>query len=96
MKQGMKVKLRHDVLRRHARSVPEDMGYTREQFQWRDTLRRLSGEEGEVTHTFEDSTHVNVTFHDGTTIGICHKDLELIHTDVDEIDLEHYLDTMGC
>lgn len=68
-KVGDKVKLREDVLQRHARSVPAHMGYTREQFAWRDTLRRLKDTEGTVSRLF-DGKHMNVDFPDGTCIGI--------------------------
>jgi hypothetical protein len=46
-KVGDKVVLRPDVLQRHSRSVPAHMGYTREQFAWRDTLRELLGKNKE-------------------------------------------------
>lgn len=67
---GDKVTLREDVLQRHARSVPAHLGYTHEQFQWRDTLRRLIGLTGTVTQAFAGSKHVNVTYEDETCIGI--------------------------
>ena len=66
---GENVILRDDVLQRHSRSVPAHMGYTTEQFAWRDTLQKYASEVGEVTRVF-DSGHTNVTFSDGLTIGI--------------------------
>ncbi len=68
IKKGSKVKLRTDVLPRHASSVPAHMGYTTE-FQWRDTLRKLKGRTGTVTRIFPSSSHVNVKF-GKTLIGI--------------------------
>jgi hypothetical protein len=81
MKTGTKVKLRADVLVRHARSVPARLGYSREQFDWRATLRRLSGVSGEITRTFPGSKHVTVEFKEGAggtphIIGIDHTELE--------------------
>jgi len=61
MEVGDKVKLRKDVLQRHARSVPAHAGYTREQFAWRDTLRKLKGKTGKIIRTFS-GKHVNVQF----------------------------------
>jgi hypothetical protein len=58
---GDKVKLRADALQQHARSVPARMGYTREQFAWRDTLKRIGDEVGVVERVF-DSGYVNVEF----------------------------------
>jgi len=72
---GDKVKLRDDVLQRHARSVPAHMGYTREQFQWRDILRGLKGQVGVIERVFDNSKHVNVEF-DGHLIGIDYTELE--------------------
>lgn len=69
IKKGSKVKLRSDVLQRHARSVPAHMGFTRVQFEWRDTLRKLKGRTGIVTRVFPSSSHVNVKF-GKTLIGI--------------------------
>ena len=69
LKKGSKVKLRNDVLQRHARSVPAHMGYTHAQFEWRDTLRKLKGRTGVVTRIFPSSSHVNVKF-GKTLIGI--------------------------
>ena len=69
IKEGSKVKLRNDVLPRHAKSVPAHIGYTTSQFEWRDTLRKLKGRTGTVTKTFPSSTHVNVKF-GKTLIGI--------------------------
>lgn len=68
-KKGDAVKLRDDVLRRHARSVPAHMGYTREQFKWRDTLGKLEGKIGTIERIFPNSKHVNVDF-GGNLIGI--------------------------
>lgn len=67
---GDKVKLRGDVLVRHARSVPAHAGYTREGFAWRETLNKYEGKTGRVTRTFPGSRHVNVSYPDGKTIGI--------------------------
>ena len=69
-KKGDKVVLREDVLQRHARSVPAHLGYTREQFAWRDTLRKEEGKVGTVERTFEGSQHISVQFPDGKLIGI--------------------------
>jgi len=74
IKEGSKVKLRSDVLQRHARSVPAHMGYTHAQFEWRDTLRKLKGRTGRVTKVFPSSNHVNVKF-GKTLIGIGKKEL---------------------
>ena len=74
LKVGDKVELRSDVLQRHARSVPAHLGYTHEQFQWRDTLRKLEGAPGTVSRLFPDSKHVNVDFGE-TTIGIDNTEL---------------------
>lgn len=62
LKIGDKVKLREDVLQRHSRSVPAHMGYTHEQFLWRDTLGKLKGKGGKIQRMFKDSSHVNVKF----------------------------------
>ena len=75
-KVGDKVKLRKDVMVRHARSVPAHMGYTTAQFAWRKTLDKHENRIGTVTRTFPNSKHVNVTFRDGVTIGI--DDTELV------------------
>jgi hypothetical protein len=74
---GDKVKLRDDVLQRHARSVPAHLGYTHEQFQWRDTLRELKDKIGTIRQVFEDSKEVNVDF-DGRVIGINSSELLLV------------------
>jgi len=66
---GSKVKLRPDVLRRHAKSVPAHAGYTSEQFSWRKTLDNLEGKTGIVERTFPSSKHINVRF-GKTLIGI--------------------------
>lgn len=72
---GDRVKLRPDVLQRHARSVPAHAGYTREQFQWRDTLRALEGQTGEIERVFDKpSKYVNVQF-PGVLIGIDYTEL---------------------
>ena len=86
-KVGDKVKLREDVLKRHARSVPEQLGYTRAQFAWRNTLRALLGYDekyakvnppavGVVSRLFPGSTHVNVDFPGDVCIGINSTELE--------------------
>lgn len=72
---GSKVKLRDDALQRHSRSVPAHLGYTKEQFAWRDTLRKLKGQTGTVSRPFDNSKHVNVDF-DGVCIGIDFTELE--------------------
>ena len=64
MKTGNSVQLRDDVLQRHARSIPAHMGYTTEQFRWRDTLRVLKGEVGVITRVFPNSKNANVQFAD--------------------------------
>ena len=74
-KVGDPVKLRPDVLKRHSASVPAHAGYTHEQFQWRDTLRKLEGQIGKIERVFPNSKHVNVQFDDGTLIGIDHTEL---------------------
>ena len=66
---GDRVRLRKDVLVRHARSVPAHMGYTREGFQWRATLHKYRNFVGTITRVF-DSGSVNVTFSDKNVIGI--------------------------
>jgi hypothetical protein len=66
---GSKVKLRVDVLQRHSRSVPCHMGYTPEQFAWRERIRKLEGQVSTVSRLFENSKHVNVDFESGC-IGI--------------------------
>jgi len=53
----------------HSRSVPPHMGYTTEEFSWRDTIRNLKGKVGIITRVFPNSKHVNVEI-DGKTIGI--------------------------
>jgi len=84
---GDKVRLRDDVLRRHAQSVPAHLGYTTAQFAWRSTLRNLADETGTVSHVFPshksslDATQVNVDFRTGEslmTIGIDSDELERI------------------
>jgi hypothetical protein len=67
--EGDTVKLKDNVLQEHARSVPPHMGYTTQQFKWRDTLRELKGQIGVITRVFPNSNHVNVQFGD-TLIGI--------------------------
>lgn len=66
MNVGTKVRLRDDVLQRHARSVPAHLGYNKHQLWWRDTLRKLEGKIGIVSN---DGKFVTVDF-DGTVIGI--------------------------
>lgn len=73
-KTGDVVKLRDDVLQRHARSVPAHLGYTTEQFAWRDTLRKLKGKTGIISRVFDNSKHVNVAFN-GALIGIDYTEL---------------------
>jgi len=74
---GDKVKLVDDVLQRHSRSVPPQVGYTTEQFAWRKTLESLLGQVGTIERTFENSKHVNVDF-DDKTIGIDDTELVLV------------------
>lgn len=74
---GDKVKLRPDVLVRHFRSVPAHMGFTREQFAWRDTLRNIKDEVGIIDRVFENSKHVNVKFKNHL-IGIDNTELEKV------------------
>ena len=85
-KVGDKVRLRADVLQRHARSIPAHLGYTTEEFRWRDTLRLLKGVTGVIERRFENSKHVNVQF-PNTMIGI--DDTELDHVAV--IDGKEYV-----
>ena len=80
-----KVRLRDDVLGRHSQSVPAHAGYTPEQFRWRNTLAKLAGKTGTITHIFE-GKHVNVDFRweedgipAGTLIGIDWTELVKIH-----------------
>lgn len=77
IRKGSLVKLKSDTLVKHARSVPSHMGYTREQFKWRETLSNLKGKKGKVTRTFKDSKHVNVQF-GKTLIGIDKSNLRKI------------------
>lgn len=77
MDKGTVVKLREDVLERHARSVPAHVGYTREQFKWRDTLRLLEDETGVIDRTFPNSDYVTVRF-ENTMIGIDKSELNPI------------------
>ena len=69
IKKGSRVKLRKDVLARHAKSVSAHLGYTKEQFAWRETLDKLEGKIGIVDRTFPDSQHINIRF-GKTLIGI--------------------------
>ena len=71
---GDKVKLRKDVLVRHSKSVPAHLGYTHEQFVWRDLLDKLSGKCGRITRIFPNSNNVNVQFR-GNLIGIDKREL---------------------
>lgn len=66
----MEVVLVDNVLQRHSRTVPAHAGYTTQQFQWRDTLRKLKGKIGRITGIFKDSKHTNVTFEGNQCIGI--------------------------
>lgn len=75
---GDDVVLRPDVLVRHARSVPAHMGYTKEEFSWREILGRLDGMMGKIERVFPNSKHVNVKFEDGTLIGINSTELDKI------------------
>ena len=77
-KKGDKVKLKKDVLQRHARSVPAHAGYSREQFNWRDTLRGAGGKVGKVKRTFPNSKHLNVQF-GKTLIGIRDTEVEKVN-----------------
>lgn len=72
---GDKVRLRKDVLVRHARSVPAHRGYTTQQFRWREVIRKYSGKTGTITRIFPHSKHVNVTFPGGHIIGIDYTEL---------------------
>ncbi len=72
---GDKAKLRGDVLVRHSRSVPAHAGFTKEGFQWRETLGKLKGKVGTIERIFP-SGSVNLEFRDGTLIGI--DDSELV------------------
>ena len=78
------VKLRKDVLLRHARSIPAYMGYTKEQFEWRDTLKKLEGKKGVVTKVFK-SGYVNVDF-GSTLIGINKSELVVLKNRKRKID----------
>lgn len=73
---GDKVKLKHDVLGRHSKSVPAHAGYTTDQFKWRDTLDGLEGQVGVIDRLFDKSKHVNVKFSGFKTIGIDYTELE--------------------
>jgi len=77
MKVGSKVELKKNVLQKHARSVPSHLGYTKEQFAWRKTLRELKGKTGKVTKVFPSSSNVNVKF-GKTLIGISKTELSEI------------------
>jgi hypothetical protein len=83
---GSKVKLKKDVLVKHAKSIPAHAGYSPEQFAWRNTLSKLQDKIGIVTRTFENSKHTNITFdtiskdfacEDAISIGIDYTELEL-------------------
>lgn len=76
LKVNDKVRLRADALARHSRTVPAHAGYTREQFQWRDTLGKLAGKTGTITLIFDGSKHVNVDFEEDGVIGIDWTELE--------------------
>jgi len=75
---GDKVKLRPDVLVRHARRIPPYAGFTKEQFRWREILSQHKDDVGVVTRTFPNSKYVNIDFPDGTLIGIDYTELELV------------------
>ena len=77
MKVGSNVKLKKNVLQKHARSVPAHAGYTKEQFAWRKTLSKLQGKTGKVTKVFPHSSHVNVKF-GKTLIGISKGELSVV------------------
>lgn len=78
LKAGDLVMLKKDALAIHSKSVPAHCGFTHEQFQWRDTLRKLDGFVGEIERIFEGSDHVNVIYLDGTCIGVDANMLEKI------------------
>lgn len=80
-KVGDLVRLREDVLVRHARSIPAHMGYTPWQFAWRETLRALKGQTGRIERLFDGSKHVNVQFRT-TMIGIDFTELEAVESTV--------------
>lgn len=73
VKKGTKVKLRKDVLLRHARSIPPYSGYTKEQFAWRELLRKLEGKTGVIERAFS-GKHCNVRF-GNVLIGIDYDEL---------------------
>lgn len=73
-KVGDEVTIHPKALVRHSRSIPAYMGYTTQQFSWRDTLRKLEGKVGKIERLFPDSKHVNVDFN-GYLIGIDYTDL---------------------
>jgi len=73
---GDKVKLKHDVLGRHSKSIPAHAGYTTDDFKWRDTLDKLNGKVGVIKRLFDQSKHINVDFN-GQVIGIDYTELEL-------------------
>lgn len=72
---GDKVRLRFDVLQRHARSVPAHAGYTVYETAWRETLKVLLDQVGEIERIFPNSDHVNVQFESVTSIGINYTEL---------------------
>jgi hypothetical protein len=74
---GYKVRLRDDVLQRHARSVPAHLGYTPLQFTWREKLKQLEGKTGTVHEITKESNFVQVDF-DGLVIEIQATELILI------------------
>jgi hypothetical protein len=73
---GDHVVLKLDVLQRHSRSVPPQVGYTTGQFAWRETLQRLNGQIGTIERLFDKNLHVNVKFADGTLLGINRTELQ--------------------
>lgn len=56
----MKVLISNEALQRHARSIPAHMGYTTNQFSWRDTLSQFTGKwvTVETQHLFEDQFNI--------------------------------------
>lgn len=69
-KAGDQVQLKADALGQHARSIPAHMGYTTEQFAWRDTLRKVKGKVGTVERTFPNSKHTNVEWDGVGCVGL--------------------------
>lgn len=67
---GDRVRLRKDVLARHAKSIPASTGYSSTEFRWRKTLKEQSGRVGRITRIFASIGAVTVRFRGGPTIGI--------------------------